>query len=308
MAGDKEAAFITLYTVLVTLSKVIAPFVLFMAESLYQNLVRSVDAAAPESVHLSDFPTCDESRIDPEMEKQMDALLEVIQLGRACRNAAIMKVRQPAQALYVKGAAFTEAYQALAEDELNVKQVVFTDDARAFTTYNLKPQMRTLGPKYGKLLGKIRQHLKDMDGNNVVDAFDQGQSVSFNLDDTAVTLTKDDVLTEATQKPGFMAQQDRGVMVVLDTNLTPELIQEGFAREVTSKIQTMRREADYDVTDRINLCYEAGETLSNAMTAGKEMILAGVLGLSLERGLKEGYLTREWDINGEKAVLGIQQA
>jgi len=309
MAGDKEAAFITLYTVLVTLSKVIAPFVPFMAESLYQNLVRSVDETAPESVHLCDFPSCDESLIDAHMEEQMEALLNVIQLGRACRNLASMKVRQPASCLYVKGASFDEAYRALAKDELNVKDVVFTEDARAFTTYLLKPQMRTLGPKYGKLLGQIGNKLKELDGNDVVDAFNKGETVSFTLGDTEVVLNKDDVLTQASQKPGFMAQEDKGVTVVLDTNLTPELIQEGYVREMISKVQTMRKDADFDVTDRIHICYQAGETLQKAIEAGKDMILTAVLGLSLDNAAgDETFVSQEWDLNGQKAIIAIKKA
>jgi len=309
MAGDKEAAFITLYTVLVTLSKVIAPFVPFMAESLYQNLVRSVDETAPESVHLCDFPTYDESLIDAHMEEQMEALLNVIQLGRACRNLASMKVRQPASCLYVKGAAFDEAYRALAKDELNVKDVIFTEDARAFTTYLLKPQMRTLGPKYGKLLGQIGNKLKELDGNDVVDAFNKGETVAFTLGDTEVVLNKDDVLTQATQKPGFMAQEDKGVTVVLDTNLTPELIQEGYVREMISKVQTMRKDADFDVTDRIHICYQAGETLQKAIEAGKDMILSAVLGLTLENAAAdETFVSQEWDLNGQKATIAVKKA
>ncbi|MBQ8537082.1 MAG: isoleucine--tRNA ligase, partial [Clostridia bacterium] len=264
---------------------------------------------APESVHLCDFPTCDESLIDAHMEEQMEALLNVIQLGRACRNLASMKVRQPASCLYVKGAAFDEAYRALAKDELNVKDVVFTEDARAFTTYLLKPQMRTLGPKYGKLLGQIGNKLKEMDGNDVVDAFNKGETVSFTLGETEVVLAKDDVLTQATQKPGFMAQEDKGVTVVLDTNLTPELIQEGYVREMISKVQTMRKDADFDVTDRIHICYQAGETLQKAIEAGKDMILSAVLGLSLENvAADETFVSQEWDLNGQKATIAVKKA
>lgn len=308
MAGDKEAAFITLYTVLETLVKVIAPFVPFMAESMYQNLVRTVSKDAPESVHLCDFPAYDESRIDPEMEKQMQALLSVVQLARGARNLAAMKVRQPAKALYVKGADFSDAYQALCKDELNVKELVFTDDARAFTTYLLKPQMRTLGPKYGKLLGQIGQMLKTLDGNDVVDAFERGETVSFTVGDTLVTLEKDDVLTESTQKPGFMAQSDRGVTVVLDTNLSPELIREGYFREAVSKLQTMRKEADFEVTDRIHVRYQASDTLKEAFEAGRELIMSSVLALSFSQGGMDGYIQKEWDLNGETAVLAVQKA
>ena len=308
MAGDKEAAFATLYHVLVTLSKVIAPFVPFMAEEIYQNLVVNNVPGAPESVHLCDFPACDTARVDQDMERQMDALLAVVQLGRACRNAANMKVRQPAAALYVKGASFDSAYSDLCKDELNVKQVIFTEDARAFTSYKLKPQMRTLGPKYGKLLGKIGQHLQTLDGNEVVDAFAAGETVRFELDGTQVELSGGDVLTEPTQKPGFMAQQDRGVTVVLDTNLTQDLIDEGYAREIISKVQTMRKEAGYDVTDRIQVRCQCGGKLAAALDMGRDMIMRGVLALSLTREAPaQGWITKEWDINGEKATIAIRK-
>ncbi len=305
MQGDKEAAFATLYTVLETLCRLIAPFTPFMAESMYQNLVRTVDKAAPESVHLCDFPVCDERRVDEDMDKQMDALLACVQLGRACRNLANMKVRQPAACVYVKGAAFGEEYAALARDELNVKKVEFVSDARAFTGYKLKPQMRTLGPKYGKLLGKIGAHLLTMDGNNVMDAFARGETVSFEIDSTQVTLGKDDVLAESAQKPGFMAQEERGVTVALDTNLTPALIDEGFARELVSKLQTMRKDAGLDVTDRIAVTVQCGERLAAALEKGREYIAAAVLADTLTLSDATGDFVKEWDINGETATLGI---
>ncbi len=306
MAGDKEAAFATLYHVLVTLSKLCAPFIPFLAEEIYQSLVVGLIPGAPESVHLCDFPESDSAAVDPDMEKQMEALLAVVQLGRACRNTANLKVRQPVSRLYVKGATFEQAYQELCEDELNVKEVVFTEDARAFTTYKLKPQMRTLGPKYGKLLGKIGQHLAGMDGNDVVDAFNRGEEVSFDLEGTAVTLAAGDVLTEPMQKPGFCATEDRGVTVVLDTNLTKDLILEGYAREVISKLQTMRKEAGFEVTDRIDVRFEADDELAGALAAGKDMICGGTLALSLERkAAEEGWTAKEWDINGKKATLAV---
>ena len=309
MDDTKEAAFVTLYTVLVTLSKVIAPFVPFMAEEMYQNLVRSVDPTAPESVHLCDFPTADESLIDESLNTQMSALLSVVGLGRACRAAANLKVRQPLSTLYVKGTSFDEAFSALAEDELNVKKVVFTDDARAFTTYNLKPQMRTLGPKYGKLLGRIGQHLKEMDGNDVVDAFNRGENVSFTLDGTEVTLSKDDVLTEATQKPGFSAQMEGEVTVVVDCNLTPELIAEGYQREMISKLQNMRKDAGFEVSDRIEVTYEAEDELAAAIEAGRDFIMQSVLATSFVRAaVPEGAASQEWDLNGKKAVLSVRKA
>ncbi len=309
MDETKEAAFVTLYTVLVTLSKLIAPFVPFMAEDIYQNLVRSVDANAPESVHLCDYPVADESLIDEELNAQMDVLVGVVSLGRACRAAANLKVRQPLKALIVKGASFGEAFRELAEDELNVKEVVFTDDARAFTTYNLKPQMRTLGPRYGKLLGKIGAHLKEMDGNDVVDAFARGENVTFTIDDTEVVLAKDDVLTEATQKPGFAAQMDGDLTVVLDCNLSPELIAEGYQRELVSKLQTMRKDAGYEVSDRILVWYDADEELSAAIEGGRGFVMQSVLALEMKRGEPdEGAETKEWDLNGKQARLSVKRA
>ena len=308
MAGDKEAAFATLYHVLVTLSKVSAPFIPFLAEDIYQNLVVNNVPGAPESVHLCDFPVSDSAAVDADMERQMEALLEVVQLGRACRNAANLKVRQPLQRLYVKGASFDAAYQELCEDELNVREVIFTDDARAFTTYRLKPQMRTLGPKYGKLLGKIGQHLATMDGNDVVDAFNRGETVSFELEGTQVTLAREDVLTEPAQKPGFTALEDRGVTVVLDTNLNEDLLAEGYAREVISKLQTMRKDTGYEVTDRIQVGFEADETLAAALNRYQEMIQRTTLAETLTRGkLENADAEKDWDINDRKATLAIRK-
>ena len=309
MDDTKEAAFATLYHVLVTLSKVIAPFVPFMAEDIYQNLVCTVDKNAPESVHLCRFPEADESLIDENLNTQMSALLEVVSLGRALRASANLKVRQPLQTLYVKGTSFDEQFGELAEDELNVKSVIFTDDARAFTTYNLKPQMRTLGPKYGKLLGKIGAALKEADGNDVMDTFARGENFTFTVEDTEVVLSKDDVLAEATQKPGFAAQSDGDVTVVFDCNLTPELIAEGYQREVVSKLQTMRKEADFEVSDRITVTYQADEELTAAIEAGKSFIMQSVLAESMESAAAaDGAIAKEWNINGKKATLAICKA
>jgi isoleucyl-tRNA synthetase len=309
MDDTKEAAFVTLYTVLTTLTKVIAPFVPFMAEDIYQNLVRSVYPDAPESVHLTRFPTADETLIDESLNTQMDALLSVVSLGRACRNTAALKVRQPLKALYVKGTKLTNAFVELAADELNVKDVVFTDDARAFTTYTLKPQMRTLGPKYGKLLGKIGNWLKEADGNDVVDAFARGETVAFTVDGIDVVLEKDDVLTEAAHKPGFASQIDGELTVVLDCNLTPELVAEGYQREVVSKLQTMRKEADFDVTDRIAVTYSADAELSAAIEAGRAFIMQSVLATALEaKAPAEDATVQDWEINDKKALLAIKKA
>ena len=307
LAGDKLAAFETLYTVLKTLSGLCAPYIPFMAESMYRNLVANNDPDAPISVHLTDFPTADPSLVDHELEAQMEEVIAAVQLGRACRNAANIKVRQPIATMYIKGAALDEAVSELIADELNVKAVRFVTDARDFTTYELKPQMRTLGPRYGKLLGRIGAHLKTMDGNAVVDAFERGETVSFELDGTLVELGKDDVLTRPMQKEGFVAQMDGDMTVVLDANLTPELIEEGYVRELISKIQTMRKDADFDVTDRIAVTIEADDKLSAIAEKGTEDIKRGVLALSVTPGApEEGAVSQEWNINGEKAVIGVK--
>ena len=307
LAGDKLAAFETLYTVLKTLSGLCAPYIPFMAESMYRNLVANNDPDAPISVHLTDFPTADPSLVDHELEAQMEEVIAAVQLGRACRNAANIKVRQPIATMYIKGAALDEAVSELIADELNVKAVRFVTDARDFTTYELKPQMRTLGPRYGKLLGRIGAHLKTMDGNAVVDAFERGETVSFELDGTLVELGKDDVLTRPMQKEGFVAQMDGDMTVVLDANLTPELIEEGYVRELISKIQTMRKDADFDVTDRIAVTIEADDKLSAIAEKGAEDIKRGVLALSVTAGAPgEGAVSQEWNINGEKAVIGVK--
>ena len=307
LEGDKLAAFETLYTVLRTLSGLCAPYIPFMAESMYRNLVANNDPSAPISVHLTDFPTADPSLVDHELEAQMEEVIAAVQLGRACRNAANIKVRQPIATMYIKGAALDEAVSELIADELNVKAVRFVTDARDFTTYELKPQMRTLGPRYGKLLGRIGAHLKTMDGNAVVDAFERGETVSFELDGALVELGKDDVLTRPMQKEGFVAQMDGDMTVVLDANLTPELIEEGYVRELISKIQTMRKDADFDVTDRIAVTIEADAKLSAIAEKGAEDIKRGVLALSVTLGApEEGAVSQEWNINGEKAVIGVK--
>ena len=307
LEGDKLAAFETLYTVLRTLSGLCAPYIPFMAESMYRNLVANNDPSAPISVHLTDFPTADPSLVDHELEAQMEEVIAAVQLGRACRNAANIKVRQPIATMYIKGAALDEAVSELIADELNVKSVRFVNDARDFTTYELKPQMRTLGPRYGKLLGRIGAHLKTMDGNAVVDAFERGETVSFELDGALVELGKDDVLTRPMQKEGFVAQMDGDMTVVLDANLTPELIEKGYVRELISKIQTMRKDADFDVTDRIAVTIEADAKLSAIAEKGAEDIKRGVLALSVTLGApEEGAVSQEWNINGEKAVIGVK--
>ena len=309
MAGDKEAAFVTLYTVLEAVSRLIAPFTPFLAESIYQNLVRSVNPDAPESVHLCSYPLAGEHRIDTDMERQMDELLRVVTLGRACRNLANMKVRQPANALYVKGAQFDAPYGELARDELNAKQIVFTEDASAFTSYLLKPQLRTLGPRYGKLLGKITAALKEVDGVAAVQGFDRGEALRLVVEGTEVVLDKDDVLIESVQKEGLATLEERGVTAALDTVLTPELVEEGFAREVISKLQTMRKDAGFEVTDRVHVTYQATPAVSRALAAWDSMVRDVVLALSLTQGeAPQGAYTQSWDINGEETQLSVMRA
>ena len=309
LEGDKLAAFETLYTVLTTLCGLCAPYIPFMTENMYQNLVVNNIPGAKESVHLTDFPKADMSLVDKELEDDMEAVIAIVQLGRACRSAANMKVRQPARALYVKGAKLPEAMAALIADELNVKRVEFVDDARAFTSYKIKPQLRTLGPRYGKLLGKISAYLAQADGNDVVDTFDRGEALTFDVDGVTVELSREDTLIEPMQKSGFMAESEGEMTVVLDTNLTPELIEEGFVREVISKIQTMRKEAGYEVTDRICVTCATDEKLAGIIARGEKEICRAVLAEKLEMGTpaSDAYV-KEWNINGENAVLATRKA
>ncbi len=308
MAGDKEAAFATLAHVLKTITMLIAPFTPFMAEEIYQNMVRTVDKDAPESVHLCDFPQVDESAIDLDMEKQMKALLVVVQLGRACRNLANLKVRQPLSRLLVRGARFDAPYGDLAKDELNVKEVVFTDDPAQFNGYLLKPQLRVLGPKYGKQLGQISKALAESDGTAAVAAFDRGETITLTVGDMDVVLGRDDVLIETVQKPGLVAQEERDVTVALDTVLTEELLKEGFAREIISKLQTMRKDAGFDVVDRITVTMQADEELTQAVQAYQDMINDVVLAESFTLGeAAQGAYAQTCDINGKEAVLSVKK-
>ena len=245
MEQDKINAFMTLYTALVTVAKAAAPMIPFMTEQIYQNIVRKVDGNAPESVHLCDFPEVNESWIDTELESDMDEVLKVVVMGRAARNAANIKNRQPIARMYVKADhELSRFYVQIIEEELNVKQVIFSDDVREFTSYTFKPQLKTVGPKYGKLLNRIRQTLTDIDGSSAMDTLNEKGQLTFDYDGQEVVLTKDDLLIDVSQKDGYVTEEDNYVTVVLDTNLTPELIEEGFVRELISKIQTMRKEAD----------------------------------------------------------------
>ena len=307
MEQDKINAYMTLYTALVTICKAAAPMIPFMTEDIYQNLVRSNDASAPESIHLCDFPVVNKDHIDKKLEEDMEDVLDAVVMGRACRNEAAIKNRQPISRMYIK-ADFTlsEFYQEIIEDELNVKEVVFTDDVRDFTSYTFKPQLRTVGPKYGKQLGGIQKHLAALDGNAAMDELNADGALKFDVDGVAVELTKDDLLIDMAQKEGYVSQEDNRMTVVLDTNLTPELVEEGFVYEIISKIQTMRKESGFEVTDHIRVSINGNDKLSEIAQKNKEAISGKVLADELTSGMEYG-VSKEWNINGENAVIAVER-
>ena len=307
MEQDKINAYMTLYTALVTICKAAAPMIPFMTEDIYQNLVRSNDASAPESIHLCDFPVVNKDHIDKKLEEDMEDVLDAVVMGRACRNEAAIKNRQPISRMYIK-ADFTlsEFYQEIIEDELNVKEVVFTDDVRDFTSYTFKPQLRTVGPKYGKQLGGIQKHLAALDGNAAMDELNADGALKFDVDGVAVELTKDDLLIDMAQKEGYVSQEDNKMTVVLDTNLTPELVEEGFVYEIISKIQTMRKESGFEVTDHIRVSINGNDRLSESARKNKDAISGKVLADELTSGA-EYAVSKEWNINGENAVIAVER-
>ena len=307
MEQDKINAYMTLYTALVNICKAAAPMIPFMTEDIYQNLVRSNDASAPESIHLCDFPVVNKDHIDKKLEEDMEDVLDAVVMGRACRNEAAIKNRQPISRMYIK-ADFTlsEFYQEIIEDELNVKEVVFTDDVRDFTSYTFKPQLRTVGPKYGKQLGGIQKHLAALDGNAAMDELNADGALKFDVDGVAVELTKDDLLIDMAQKEGYVSQEDNRMTVVLDTNLTPELVEEGFVYEIISKIQTMRKESGFEVTDHIRVSINGNDKLSEIAQKNKEAISSKVLADELTSGMEYG-VSKEWNINGENAVIAVER-
>ena len=307
MEQDKINAYMTLYTALVTICKAAAPMIPFMTEDIYQNLVRSNDASAPESIHLCDFPVVNKDHIDKKLEEDMEDVLDAVVMGRACRNEAAIKNRQPISRMYIK-ADFTlsEFYQEIIEDELNVKEVVFTDDVRDFTSYTFKPQLRTVGPKYGKQLGGIQKHLAALDGNAAMDELNADGALKFDVDGVAVELTKDDLLIDMAHKEGYVSQEDNKMTVVLDTNLTPELVEEGFVYEIISKIQTMRKESGFEVTDHIRVSINGNDRLSEIARKNKDAISGKVLADELTSGA-EYAVSKEWNINGENAVIAVER-
>ena len=305
MEQDKINAYMTLYTALVTLSKTAAPMIPFMTEEIYQNLVRSIDPDAPESIHLCDFPEVQEAYIDKELESKMDEVLKVVVMGRAARNAANIKNRQPIANMFVKAPEeLPEFYKEIIEEELNVKNVTFTDDVREFTSYTFKPQLKTVGPKYGKLLGNIKKALSEIDGNQAMDTLNETGVLTFDFDGGHVELSKEDLLIDTAQTEGYVTEGDNTVTVVLDTRLTPELLEEGFYRELVSKIQTMRKEAGFEVMDQIYVYVDRNEKIAEVIKKYSDQLKGEVMADSITLGAMSGY-TKEWNINGEDVMLGV---
>ena len=307
MEQDKINAYMTLYTALVTISKAAAPMIPFMTEDIYQNLVRSVDANAPESIHLCDFPVVDEEHIDKELEKNMDEVLKIVVMGRACRNEANIKNRQPIGKMYVKAEDELESfYKEIVEEELNVKEVEFKDDVSSYTTYIFKPQLRTVGPKYGKFLKQIQAALASLDGNKAMAELKANGELKLSEVSDEVVLTEEDLLITMTQMEGYVTENDNNMTVVLDTNLTPELLEEGFVREIISKLQTMRKDAGFEVMDHIKVTYEANDKVTEIFDRNKEAIMGDVLAVSIEKSALSGF-EKEWKINGEDVKLAVEK-
>ena len=307
MEQDKINAYMTLYHALVTIAKTAAPMIPFMTEDIYQNLVRSVDKDAPESIHLCDFPTVNEAWIDKDLEADMKELLEIVVLGRACRNTANIKNRQPIGTMYVKAEKkMSEFYTDIIADELNVKEVKFADDVESFISYSFKPQLRTVGPKYGKLLGGIRQALTDINGTAAMNELRTNGVLKLDINGNDVELTEEDLLIETAQTEGYVSESDGETSVVLDTNLTPELIEEGFVREIISKIQTMRKEAGFEVMDKIVVYAHGNDKIQDIMKAHEDEIKSEVLADEMVLGETDGYV-KEWNINKEAVTMGVKK-
>ena len=307
MEQDKINAYMTLYTALVTVAKAAAPMIPFMTEDIYQNLVRSIDADAPESIHLCDYPEVNEAWIDKDLEANMEELLEIVVLGRACRNTANIKNRQPIGTMYVKAEkAMDKFYTDIIADELNVKEVKFADDVESFISYSFKPQLRTVGPKYGKLLNGIRTALSEVDGTAAMKELRDNGVLVLDIAGNRVELAEEDLLIETAQSEGYVTETDGETSVVLDTNLTPELIQEGFVREIISKVQTMRKEAGFEVMDKIIVYAKDNDKIMDIMKANQDEIKREVLAENIILGEAEGY-TKEWNINKEAVTLGVSK-
>ena len=307
MEQDKINAYMTLYTALVTVAKCAAPMIPFMAEDIYRNLVCHSDSAAPESVHLCDFPAADESLVDKELEANMDSVLKIVVMGRACRNTANIKNRQPIGSMYIKAPyELPEFYVRIIEEELNVKKAEFTDDVSAFTSYTFKPQLRTVGPKYGKYLGQIKQALAQLDGNAAMAELKSSGALKLDSISQEVVLLEDDLLITMTQTEGFVTDGDNEVTVVLDTRLNEALMEEGFVRELVSKIQTMRKEAGFEVMDKIAVSYRAEGKAAEIFEKNGKAIGSEVLAEQIVTETLGGY-EKEWNINGETVVMEVKK-
>ena len=305
MEQDKINAYMTLYTALVTISKAAAPMIPFMTEDMYQNLVRSVDPSAPESIHLCDFPEVKTEWINKELEEDMEALLKVVVLGRAARNTANIKNRQPIGTMFVKAEKeMDQFYTDIIADELNVKEVKFAKDVESFISYSFKPQLRTVGPKYGKLLNGIRTALTELNGTEAMKELKETGLLTLDIDGNKVELAEEDLLIETAQTEGYVTETDGDTSVVLDTNLTPELIEEGFVREIISKIQTMRKEAGFEVMDKIHVYAKDNQRIMDIMENHRDEIMSEVLAEEITLNETDGYV-KEWSINKENVVLGV---
>ena len=307
MEQDKINAYMTLYTCLVTLAKCAAPMIPFMTEDIYQNLVRSIDKTAPESIHLCDFPVANEAWINKELEDDMEDVMNVVVIGRACRNAANIKNRQPIGNMFIK-APWTLGgfYVDIIKDELNVKNVEFKDDVRAYTSYTFKPQLKTLGPKYGKILNDIRKALAELDGNAAMEQLNNLGYLKLNVAGQEIDLEKDDLLIDMAQTEGYVADSYAQITVVLETTLTPELVEEGFVREIISKVQQMRKEAGFEVMDKIAVYLEGNDKLEEIVRKNEELIKSEVLADEVGYDSVKGF-TKEWNINGESVTMGVEK-
>ena len=307
MEQDKINAYMTLYTALVTISKTAAPMIPFMTEEIYRNLVCSIDPSAPESVHLCDFPTVQEAWINTKLEQEMDEVLQIVVLGRACRNTANIKQRQPISRMYVKAEKeLPEFFREIVADELNVKQVEFTSDIRSFTSYSFKPQLKTLGRRFGSRLQELKEVLAALDGNAAMDSLNATGTLTVTVGGVSEELAAEDLLIEASRKEGYVSDEDRGITVVLNTNLTPELLEEGFVREIISKVQTMRKEADFEVTDHILVTLSGNEKLKQLAKKREAEIKKVVLAEEIVTDRSDG-IVKEWDLNGETVSIGVKR-
>jgi isoleucyl-tRNA synthetase len=305
LSDDKVSAYMTLYTVLTQFSKVCAPFIPFMTEMIYQNLVVNIDKNAPESIHLCDFPVANDKFDFAEIETEMDAARKIVILGRACRNAANIKNRQPIAKIFVQtNEKIADVYKEIILDELNVKELEVTVDASSFISYNFKPQLKTMGPKYGKIVRSIFEEVNKMNGADIMKKLNAGELIKLVVEGTDVEFGIDDVLVETLQKDGFVSDSDTNYTVVLDTNLTDALIEEGFVREILSKIQTMRKDNGYEVQDNIKVYYSGSDKIDAVITDNKAEIAAQSLAISIENAYNDG---KEWNINGEKVKILIEK-